>query len=92
MLAVVDDRIVGGLEMGVLDCTLLEYMWCCSLCGSSVFCATVDFTMAVPDLTTEDGRNQAIAMLGPDFQGLLERKEVSGLMQGMLCSETRPQT
>eukprot|EP00438_Fugacium_kawagutii_P021416 Skav230574 [mRNA] locus=scaffold971:156334:157617:- [translate_table: standard] len=41
---------------------------------------------AALDLTTEDGRTQAIALLDPDFQGLLERKEVTGMMQATLAT------
>lgn len=37
-----------------------------------------------PDLTTPEGRREAIAMLDPDFQGLLERKEVSEISQARL--------
>lgn len=40
--------------------------------------------MAVPDVNTEDGRKEYISKLGPDFQGLLERKEIAEMTQAKL--------
>lgn len=41
---------------------------------------------ALPDLATADGLATAVAALDPDFHGLLERKEVSQLVQGRLSN------
>ena len=41
---------------------------------------------ALPDLNTAEGLAAAVAALDPDFHGLLERKEVSQLVQGRLSN------
>lgn len=38
--------------------------------------------MALPDLGTPEGLAEAIKLLDPDFQGLLERKGVGAQVQG----------
>ena len=42
--------------------------------------------MAVPDLDTPEGLATAIKALDPDFQGLLERKDVPARLQGTLSN------
>ena len=42
--------------------------------------------MAAPDLDTEEGRTAALALLDPDFQGLLEKKQISERLQGALSN------
>ena len=41
--------------------------------------------MAAPDVNTAEGREEAIKMLDPDFQGLLERKSVPAMIQAQLA-------
>ena len=41
--------------------------------------------MAAPDVNTAEGRQEAIKLLDPDFQGLLERKSVPALVQAQLA-------
>eukprot|EP00435_Cladocopium_sp_Y103_P029829 s306_g7.t1 len=41
---------------------------------------------ALPDLDTAEGREAAIKLLDPDFQGLLERKGLSERLQGTLSN------
>ena len=40
----------------------------------------------LPDLDTAEGRAEAIRLLDPDFQGLLERKGLSDRLQGTLSN------
>ena len=40
--------------------------------------------MAAPDINTEEGRKELVGRLDPDFQGLLERKELSEMTQARL--------
>lgn len=41
---------------------------------------------ALPDLATPEGLAAAVEALDPDFHGLLERKEVSQMVQGRLSN------
>ena len=41
---------------------------------------------ALPDLDTAEGRQEAIALLDPDFHGLMERKGISELIQARLSN------
>lgn len=42
--------------------------------------------MALPDLTTDEGLKEALGKLDPDFQGLMERKEIPARLQGQLSN------
>ena len=41
--------------------------------------------MAAPDVNTAEGRAEALLLLEPDFHGLLQRKDVSELLQAKLA-------
>lgn len=42
--------------------------------------------MAAPDIATDEGRREAIAALDPDFQGLMERKCLSQMLQATISN------
>ena len=48
------------------------------------FKPVVPRTMAAPDINTEEGRKELVKAFDPDFQGLLEKKEVNQMLQARL--------